>query len=354
MNPVWRHMAMSVFENQDPDLLTIEEIDKVIDRYPYFAVLHFIKAGKLMAEEHAEAGSSAAKAALYFSNPHWLQYQLHRQVKNEDLDETMAEIMTTHADPEFYEELEEGDAVPEAGGGQDKLEEAFDDKRIYIEAAREILVETDEIVPAIEQTESEETIIDEIVPAVENTWEDETMPDEIVPAVEINWEETLKTKIPEEEDIDQQDEAIPADELPALEMKSVEFSTDDVNDFLVPIEPLYTIDYFASVGIKLPVDEMPNDQLARKLKSFTEWLKSMKKLQPDKFDRQMDKDMENHIRTAAEHSNDSQEIFTEVLAEVYLKQGLEDKAVEVFKKLSLLEPTKSAYFAARIREIKEI
>jgi predicted metal-dependent hydrolase len=102
------------------------------------------------------------------------------------------------------------------------------------------------------------------------------------------------------------------------------------------------------------LDEIPTDQLGKKLKSFTEWLKSMKKIQPDKVDRQMDSDTENHIRKEAEHSNDSQEVYTEALAEVYLKQGLEDKAVDVFKKLSLLDPSKSAYFAARIREIKEI
>jgi hypothetical protein len=411
-------MTMSVFDKQDPEQLTVEEIDQVIERYPYFAVLHFIKTAKLMAEEHAEAGSSAAKTALYFSNPQWLHYQLHRQSQIEDTDESMAELMTTYTDTEIFVELEEQTVMPEAEIEQGELEEKYDDKRVHQAEPEESNIDEivpavklpqpeasiidevvpaveqwedenlpDEIVPAVELPEPEESIIDEIVPAVEQ-WEDETLPDEIVPAVELpepeesiineivpavelpepeesiiyeiapaveHVAEDASTKhIPEEEDIDEEDQPVPGQELPALAMKTVDFTQDGSSDALIPIEPLYTIDYFASQGIKLPVEEIPNDQLGKKLKSFTEWLKSMKKLQPDKVDRQMDKDTELHIRTAAEHSNDSQELYTEALAEVYLKQGLEDKAIEVFKKLSLLDPSKSAYFAARIRELKEI
>ncbi len=353
-------MAKSVFEKQDIDQLTVEEIDQAIERYPYFAVLHFIKAGKLSAEENTEARSSAARTALYFSNPHWLKYQLNRQVLNEDPDESLAEIMTTLTGTEIYDKLEEEPALPEAEIEQEYLESEYDNKRFYVHPEKlsvehQIEIEIDEIVPAIEIADTEEdTTLDDIIPAAENTWDDESMPDEIIPSVENIWEDAKSSEIPDETELAEEDEPVSVEELPPLEMKSVDFTSKETVDTLIPIEPLYTIDYFASQGIKLPVDEIPNDQLAMKLKSFTEWLKSMKKLQPDKVDRQMDKDTENYIRTTAEHSNDSQELYTEALAEVYLKQGLEDKAVEVFKKLSLLDPSKSAYFAARIREIKEI
>ena len=42
-------------------------------------------------------------------------------------------------------------------------------------------------------------------------------------------------------------------------------------------EPLYTSDYFASQGIKLSEEVQPGDKLGNQLKSFTEWLKTMKK-----------------------------------------------------------------------------
>ena len=40
------------------------------------------------------------------------------------------------------------------------------------------------------------------------------------------------------------------------------------------------------------------------------------------------------------------------MAEVYLKQGLRDKAIEVYHKLSLQNPTNSGSFAAKIEQIK--
>jgi hypothetical protein len=359
-------MALSVFEKQDPEDLSLEEIDQAIEKYPYFAVLHFIKAAKLLAVNTPDAQASTAKAALYFSNPHWLQYQLDGKIELPDNYASLAEVMTTHNDPEIYEELEEDVHVPEAEIIQEDLEEEYDDKRIYnheaqmepdaivpyVELTMEEEIVIDDVVPAVEIVEEEEPLSDDIVPAVESNWDDETVPDEIIPAIESVWEAETVTEniVPAIEAVWENEEN--HREIPGF--KSPEMNEAGDSESLIPIEPLYTIDYFASQGIKIPVDEIPSDQLGKKLKSFTEWLKSMKKIQPDKVDRQMDSDTENHIRKEAEHSNDSQEVYTEALAEVYLKQGLEDKAIVVFKKLSLLDPSKSAYFAARIREIKEI
>jgi hypothetical protein len=124
-----------------------------------------------------------------------------------------------------------------------------------------------------------------------------------------------------------------------------------VEDGLIPIEPLYTIDYFASQGIQL-TDEEKQDPLGKKLKSFTEWLKVMKKVHPEKTKVAMDDKTEVSIKEVAEHSNDRAEVVTEAMAEVYLKQGLKHKALEVYQKLSLLNPALSATFAAKIADLK--
>ena len=117
-------------------------------------------------------------------------------------------------------------------------------------------------------------------------------------------------------------------------------------------EPLHTVDYFASQGIKTPVNTGKNDQLSVKLKSFTEWLKTMKKVSPEEVKPTIDQNEEQEIRDKAENSNTVQEVYSETLAEVYLQQGLTKKAIEVYEKLSLLDPAKSPYFASRITEIK--
>jgi hypothetical protein len=47
-------------------------------------------------------------------------------------------------------------------------------------------------------------------------------------------------------------------------------------------------------------------------------------------------------------------VVTEAMAEVWEKQGNKEKAVAIYTKLSLLDPSKSVYFAAKIEELKKL
>jgi hypothetical protein len=124
-------------------------------------------------------------------------------------------------------------------------------------------------------------------------------------------------------------------------------TTEDTISF----EPLYTSDYFASLGIKFSDEAKPDDKLGKHLKSFTEWLKTMKKIHPDQLPQQTEQS-EIIIKQMAEKSNTEGEVLTEAMAEVLLQQGKLGKAIEVYQKLSLLNPLKSAYFAAKIDKIE--
>ena len=59
------------------------------------------------------------------------------------------------------------------------------------------------------------------------------------------------------------------------------------------------------------------------------------------------------IQTLAEKSNTEDEVLTEAMAEVLIQQGKAEKAIDVYKKLSLLSPSKNAYFAAKIDQLKQ-
>ena len=117
-------------------------------------------------------------------------------------------------------------------------------------------------------------------------------------------------------------------------------------------EPLFTSDYFAAQGIKLSEEVAPNDQLGKQLKSFTAWLKTMKKVHGSNPPTSANVDVQ--VEKMAENSNQNTEIITEAMADIYMKQGKLDKAEAIFHKLSLQNPSKSVYFADKIEQLKAI
>ena len=51
--------------------------------------------------------------------------------------------------------------------------------------------------------------------------------------------------------------------------------------------------------------------------------------------------------------DDEDDLVSEELAEIYLAQGLKNEAVEIYRKLSLLNSEKSVYFAEKIENIEK-
>ncbi|GAA0545148.1 hypothetical protein [Chitinophaga japonensis] len=131
-------------------------------------------------------------------------------------------------------------------------------------------------------------------------------------------------------------------------------------------QPLYTDDYFAYKRLKEPENaEEMNAKGKAEMRSFTDWLREMKqsfshRASKDWYQQQLHRlyeDDEPEVSEAVEKMamesitlND--DIVSETLAEIWARQQQYQTAIQIYQKLSLLNPDKSAYFAQKIQELQ--
>ena len=285
---------------------------QIAEAHPYFSVAQFY----LLLQTDKESSNyskQAAKTSLLFNNPFWLQFQL-----GDTLPENTNEDIASLSNITISEKIELVNAIP---------------------------IEQKNDFPEIIQVEKQEA---EITPEIELNDTDQSL--EIInkPEPTSHFNEGIT---PLENDIEQEDDSLSDQRISPFNFK-FNLNTSEVTEDKITFEPLHTSDYFASLGIKLSGKILHSDKLGKQMKSFTEWLKEIKKLQPDQLPLQSEK-ADLTIQKLAEASNLGVEVETEAMAEVLIQQGNKQKALIVYKKLSLLDPSKSAYFAAKINQLKD-
>lgn len=135
------------------------------------------------------------------------------------------------------------------------------------------------------------------------------------------------------------------------QLSKIKIDLPKTEDTGLIFEPYHTIDYFASQGIKLQNEDY-KDKLGKQLKSFTEWLREMKRIQPTEQAEILEK--RNPVGNIdSSRSIATPEVLTETMAEVWIKQGNKLKAITIYEKLSLLYPNKKPYFAKKIEQLKD-
>lgn len=137
----------------------------------------------------------------------------------------------------------------------------------------------------------------------------------------------------------------------ALATPTTTTDTDDAasDDDALLFQPYHTVDYFASLGIKIDPNLLTNSQFDRQLKSFTQWLKGMKRMnyQTGQFSD------DPQVTRQATESLHKDPVITAAMAEVLARQGLKAEAIALYRKLSLLHPEKSAFFASQIEKLTQ-
>lgn len=221
------------------------------------------------------------------------------------------------------------------------------------EATQEAADINPEIINQAQQTVTEKPIEEEIKePSPEPIHDVFPIAEETINHIEANLEE-LEEEMPIEQ----------ADRMPLTADKIANILNQQLEEFKKPIaadavldmetEPYHTVDYFASQGIKVGADNGSQDKLSKQLRKFTDWLKHMKHVE-EPNDLGTDPELESAIQSIAKTSNEAREIVTETMAEVLEKQGKLDKAIQLYIKLSFLNPDKSTYFATKIQQLKGI
>ncbi len=296
MEQLINNIVQQLLHQPSLQLVATEELLRITKAHPSFATAHFLLLKKMQQQEHPGFQQQLQKTNLYFNNPLWLQYLLTNNASSVIMPKT-----------------------PEA-----VLDTAADKKPVVITAANFTIEAPAEEAATIE-TPAEATIAQTVVP--------ETIAAAPMPT-------------PEQEMAIETSPAVTA--TPAITPVALDTSALELE-----LQPYHTIDYFAALGIKAgKLDENPQDNFGKQLKSFTEWLKAMKKGPKVDMDQPMGQLAEKKIVTDAEQSVQQKEIITEAMAEVLEKQGLHEIAIKVYQKLSLQNPSKSAYFAAKIEELK--
>ena len=296
--------------NKTLDECSIEELQRITDKYPYFNAGHLLAATKIGSTDTAESKTIIQKAGLHF-HPEQLSFLINNfgnalVIKKEI---TEPAIIQPQAEPEI-EKIEEI-VIPEPETStptETEIITGSDEKIIIPEIQQASLPEPQQITN--EQPATNSSTSSEEQPALEETLVDNP--------VTIKQDSQLKT--PDSELI---------------------------------FEAFHTVDYFASQGIKVKLEDNPPDKFTKQLKSFTEWLKTMKKLPVAEVATLVtNENSEKKVEQLAEVSLTDSNVVTEAMAEVWVKQGNTQKAIEIYHKLSLLEPDKSPYFASRISDLK--
>ncbi len=289
-------------QKEFPVTLSSEDLLNLGKQYPWFGAAHVLAAVQLHQSHDARADAQIQKALLYVQEPLQLQYiinQFNPQLKQEE-------------DFVFNSTQTEEDIIFNATA--------------IVDSANELITSIDDETDAALDASAIVEAADALATSVDKETEAAINAEVLVEAIH---EPEEKTFTP----------------LSSILKEPLKEGEDKLS-----FEPLHTVDYFASQGIKLREDMLQKDKLGQQLKTFTQWLKTMKKVTSDETNN-LDKKAEEALVQMAGESNTGEEVVTESMALVLEQQGKTAKAIELYRKLSLLHPEKSVYFAARIERL---
>lgn len=337
-------LVKSLLRKDSLEQCSLHELRTFADQNPYFGAAQLLLTKKLQQENAADYESQLQKTYMFFHNPLWVE-QLLNDTGNAIIKKA---TVKTEAAPVSDPPPANSTPLPEVVSpvAVSPVEEVIVPSQPVPEPVAQVSLEAGLVQPestvAAPQTVAEPPTAISAIELAESVF-DTNPPEEITAPV-----------MPEETQNTQPAETVSPIISGDTGQDTGPTQTSITADALeLAFEPFHTVDYFASQGIKLKEEEKPKDKFSQQLKSFTDWLKIMKRLPAAEVAARAGIGGETKVEQLAEHSLEEKEIITEAMAEVWEKQGNTAKAIDIYSKLSLLEPAKSPYFAAKIEELKK-
>ncbi len=362
-----------------PNLHQVDEtaLNKLVTEYPYFATARVLLAKKDYSRNEDLNSPAVKTGSLYSHQAHHFYQFVTAEAVLMPVEERIAPVIpadtlpepavvTVSATDETITRISEPPAVEEQ-------------PVLAMPAAEEAAAELEILDPTVhlqQDTVTDQEVEEEVaedmaildptahLEATHDSAETQTAPvtaqeaavtNGAIPQADLNNFET--TAVPEATDVSPE----------PIKIFPLEIPTEEATELV--FQPLYTDDYFAYKRLKDPehADEL-SAQGAAEMKSFTSWLRQMKdnfvgKTSKDWYQQQLHRLYEEEeepevSETVEKMALDSirvdTDIVSETLAEIWVRQHQYQNAIQIYQKLSLLNPDKNAYFAQKIKELKSL
>ena len=368
------------------DKTSLSEINELLEEFPYFQSGHLLFLKNLHNLDHIRFAGQLKKSAAFVANREVLYRLLFDN--NDPQVEKKVEEHLIHSEqqpiPEKEKEILQEDKQEnfDLNSTDKKIEEIADKKETEPSDEKEIVAETTNKIEdgprskedlaaelkkrlqeiqesskkeANEENQSETQNEEDILQlSEEQAIDDKGLKDK--PEIDL----TLST---EEEpgdllDLEMQEKDVPTADTPSLseddkndeagkeaEKKNLNSNSNhfETHPFSAWLNLLNTSDSNASNKVA----EKPKNIKQRQLNIIDQFIQNNPRITPHQEKPLLSDDI------SMESVEEKDEMFTETLARIYIKQGYYSKALFIYKKLSLKFPEKSSYFAGQIKKIED-
>jgi len=289
-----------------------KEWDALATKYPFAASIQLLRFQK----KESLTASEKRKLLLHFDHPLHLALQL---AKGKEAVEVKQEVVEESANAKKMRLGAAGKLAEKAAVAKEEVEEATPDKTVEVQP----IVEESKSSKVVENKSNIQVDTEPMQPK-ESTTEDKDVLQ-------------LIKELPEENPISASTKVEEVQQKEAIAEKE-----EDPGDLMVMMSFTDWLQYFKAKKENEAEDKKGRDAIR------SAWQKEkLAEAMDDEEDVVPDEIFEKAMKSVSFGDG----LVTEPLAELYVQQGKTEKAIELYKKLSLLNPEKSTYFASRIKDL---